>query len=124
MYTLVMSETGIPSVIATITFIPASAASKIASAAKSAGTNIIEVFALVFNTAWETVLKNSKIKKPVVGFIAGETAPKGRTMGHAGAIVGGKDDTAEAKKKILRDSGVNVVDSPADIGLTVKQILN
>ncbi len=69
-------------------------------------------------------IKNSKIKKPVVGFIAGETAPKGRTMGHAGAIVGGKDDTAEAKKKILRDSGVNVVDSPADIGLTVKQILN
>ena len=69
-------------------------------------------------------IKKSKIKKPVVGFIAGETAPKGRTMGHAGAIVGGKDDTAEAKKKILRDSGVNVVDSPADIGLTVKQILN
>ena len=69
-------------------------------------------------------IKKSKIKKPVVGFIAGETAPKGRTMGHAGAIVGGKDDTAEAKKKILRESGVNVVDSPADIGLTVKQILN
>ena len=69
-------------------------------------------------------IKKSKIKKPVVGFIAGETAPKGRTMGHAGAIVGGKDDTAEAKKKILRDSGINVVDSPADIGLTVKQILN
>ena len=69
-------------------------------------------------------IKNSKIKKPVVGFIAGETAPKGRTMGHAGAIVGGKDDTAEAKKKILRDSGINVVDSPADIGLKVKQILN
>ena len=69
-------------------------------------------------------IKNSKIKKPVVGFIAGETAPKGRTMGHAGAIVGGKDDTAEAKKKILRDSGVNVVNSPADIGLKVKQILN
>jgi succinyl-CoA synthetase alpha subunit len=69
-------------------------------------------------------IKNSKIKKPVVGFIAGETAPKGRTMGHAGAIVGGKDDTAEAKKKILRDSGINVVNSPADIGLTVKQILN
>ena len=69
-------------------------------------------------------IKNSKIKKPVVGFIAGETAPKGRTMGHAGAIVGGKDDTAEAKKKILRDSGINVVNSPADIGMTVKQILN
>ena len=69
-------------------------------------------------------IKKSKIKKPVVGFIAGETVPKGRTMGHAGAIVGGKDDTAEAKKKILRESGVNVVDSPANIGLEVKKILN
>ena len=69
-------------------------------------------------------IKKSKIKKPVVGFIAGETAPKGRTMGHAGAIVGGKDDTAEAKKKILSQSGVNVVDSPANIGLEVKKILN
>ena len=55
-------------------------------------------------------------KKPVVSFIAGATAPKGRTMGHAGAIIGGKDDTAEAKKKILRECGVHVVDSPADIG--------
>ena len=55
-------------------------------------------------------------RKPVVGFIAGETAPKGRTMGHAGAIVGGADDTAEAKKKILRACGIIVVDSPADIG--------
>lgn len=54
--------------------------------------------------------------KPVVGFIAGETAPKGRTMGHAGAIVGGDEDTAEAKKKIMRESGIYVVDSPADIG--------
>ena len=69
-------------------------------------------------------IKNSKINKPVVGFIAGETAPKGRTMGHAGAIVGGKDDTAEAKKKILKDSGIYVVDSPANIGLAVKKILN
>ena len=69
-------------------------------------------------------IKNSKINKPVVGFIAGETAPKGRTMGHAGAIVGGKDDTAEAKKKILKESGVYVVDSPANIGLAVKKILN
>lgn len=68
-------------------------------------------------------IKNSNIQKPVVGFIAGETAPKGRTMGHAGAIVGGKDDTAEAKKDILRKSGVNVVDSPANIGLEVKKIL-
>lgn len=57
--------------------------------------------------------------KPVVGFIAGVTAPKGRTMGHAGAIVGGDDDTAEAKKRILKECGVVVVDSPADIGATV-----
>jgi succinyl-CoA synthetase alpha subunit len=63
-------------------------------------------------------------KKPVVGFIAGETAPKGRKMGHAGAIIGGKDDTASAKKRIMRESGISVVDSPADIGKTVKQILN
>jgi len=54
--------------------------------------------------------------KPVVSFIAGATAPKGRTMGHAGAIVGGKSDTAEAKKEILRECGIIVVDSPADIG--------
>ena len=54
--------------------------------------------------------------KPVVSFIAGATAPKGRTMGHAGAIIGGKSDTAEAKKTILRNCGVHVVDSPADIG--------
>ncbi|NBU81820.1 MAG: succinate--CoA ligase subunit alpha, partial [Flavobacteriaceae bacterium] len=52
-------------------------------------------------------------RKPVVGFIAGETAPKGRTMGHAGAIVGGADDTAEAKKRIMRECGIHVVDSPA-----------
>lgn len=57
--------------------------------------------------------------KPVIGFIAGVTAPKGRTMGHAGAIVGGDDDTAEAKKRILKECGVHVVDSPADIGATV-----
>ena len=63
-------------------------------------------------------------KKPVVGLIAGETAPKGRKMGHAGAIIGGKDDTATAKKRIMRESGISVVDSPADIGKTVKQILN
>lgn len=61
--------------------------------------------------------------KPVVGFIAGATAPKGRTMGHAGAIIGGKDDTAEAKKTILRECGVHVVDSPADIGTKMKELL-
>ncbi len=62
--------------------------------------------------------------KPVVGFIAGETAPKGRTMGHAGAIVGGAEDTAEAKKKIMSECGIHVVDSPAEIGKKVAQILN
>jgi succinyl-CoA synthetase alpha subunit len=62
-------------------------------------------------------------RKPVVGFIAGETAPAGRTMGHAGAIVGGADDTAAAKKKILRECGVIVVDSPADIGITIAKAL-
>lgn len=61
--------------------------------------------------------------KPVVGFIAGATAPKGRTMGHAGAIIGGKDDTAEAKKAILRECGVHVVDSPADIGRKMSELL-
>lgn len=62
-------------------------------------------------------------RKPVVGFIAGETAPKGRTMGHAGAIVGGADDTAEAKKRIMRENGIHVVDSPAKIGEKVKEVL-
>lgn len=62
--------------------------------------------------------------KPVVGFIAGQTAPKGRTMGHAGAIIGGKDDTAEAKKKIMAECGINVVDSPAFIGKTMAEVLN
>jgi len=61
--------------------------------------------------------------KPVVGFIAGVTAPAGRTMGHAGAIVGGEDDTAEAKKRILRSCGVHVVDSPAEIGKKMAEIL-
>jgi succinyl-CoA synthetase alpha subunit len=61
--------------------------------------------------------------KPVVGFIAGETAPKGRTMGHAGAIVGGEEDTAEAKKRILRACGVHVVDSPAEIGVKMAELL-
>ncbi len=61
--------------------------------------------------------------KPVVGFIAGETAPKGRTMGHAGAIVGGDDDTAEAKKRIMRECGIHVVDSPAQIGEKMREVL-
>ncbi|OIV40720.1 succinate--CoA ligase subunit alpha [Flavobacterium johnsoniae] len=62
-------------------------------------------------------------RKPVIGFIAGETAPAGRTMGHAGAIVGGSDDTAAAKKQIMRDNGIFVVDSPAEIGKKVKEVL-
>lgn len=62
-------------------------------------------------------------KKPVVGFIAGETAPAGRTMGHAGAIVGGAEDTAQAKKAILRDCGIHVVDSPAHIGSKMKELI-
>jgi succinyl-CoA synthetase alpha subunit len=61
--------------------------------------------------------------KPVVGFIAGQTAPKGRTMGHAGAIIGGAEDTAEAKMKILADCGVHVVESPAFIGETMAKVL-
>ncbi|WP_415371288.1 succinate--CoA ligase subunit alpha [Patiriisocius sp. Uisw_047] len=67
--------------------------------------------------------KNSGSKKPIVGFIAGETAPAGRTMGHAGAIVGGSDDTAQAKKKIMRECGIHVVDSPAEIGKKVAEVI-
>ena len=67
--------------------------------------------------------KASGSKKPVIGFIAGETAPAGRTMGHAGAIVGGSDDTAQAKKKIMRACGIHVVDSPAEIGKKVAEVL-
>lgn len=67
--------------------------------------------------------KDSGIKKPVIGFIAGETAPAGRTMGHAGAIVGGSDDTAQAKKKVMRECGMHVVDSPAKIGEKVAEVL-
>jgi len=67
--------------------------------------------------------KASGSKKPIVGFIAGETAPAGRTMGHAGAIVGGSDDTAQAKKKIMKACGIHVVDSPAEIGKKVAEVL-
>ena len=68
-------------------------------------------------------IKETGNKKPVVGFIAGETAPKGRTMGHAGAIVGGSEDTAEAKKRIMKECGIHVVDSPAQIGAKVAEVL-
>lgn len=68
-------------------------------------------------------IKESGTQKPVIGFIAGETAPAGRTMGHAGAIVGGSDDTAQAKKAILKECGVHVVDSPAEIGKKVAEVM-
>jgi len=61
--------------------------------------------------------------KPVIGFIAGQTAPKGRKMGHAGAIIGGKADTAAAKMEIMKNCGIHVVQSPADIGVTVREAL-
>ncbi|WP_306642402.1 succinate--CoA ligase subunit alpha [Sanyastnella coralliicola] len=61
--------------------------------------------------------------KPVVGFIAGETAPKGRTMGHAGAIVSGEEESAQAKKKIMRECGIHVVDSPAQIGAKMAELI-
>lgn len=68
-------------------------------------------------------IKANGNKKPVVGFIAGETAPKGRTMGHAGAIVSGENESASAKKRIMRECGIHVVDSPADIGRKMKEVL-
>jgi len=68
-------------------------------------------------------IKEDGNRKPVVSFIAGQTAPKGRTMGHAGAIVGGKDDTAQAKMRILAEHGIHVVESPAEIGKKVAEIL-
>ena len=68
-------------------------------------------------------IKANGNRKPVIGFIAGETAPAGRTMGHAGAIVGGSEDTAQAKKAILRENGIHVVDSPAEIGKKVAEVL-
>jgi succinyl-CoA synthetase alpha subunit len=69
-------------------------------------------------------IKANGNKKPVVGFIAGQTAPPGRRMGHAGAIIGGSDDTAEAKMKIMRECGIYVVDSPADIGKTMADAMS
>lgn len=68
-------------------------------------------------------IKESGNKKPVVGFIAGQTAPPGRRMGHAGAIIGGAEDTAAAKMKIMRECGIHVVESPAEIGDTVLRVL-
>ena len=67
--------------------------------------------------------KENNIKKPVVGFIAGQTAPPGRRMGHAGAIVGGADDTAAAKMRIMEECGITVVSSPAEIGITMANLL-
>jgi len=64
------------------------------------------------------------VSKPVIGFIAGQTAPPGRRMGHAGAIVSGADESAAAKKELMAECGLSVVESPADIGRTVKAILN
>ena len=68
-------------------------------------------------------IKANGNKKPVVGFIAGQTAPKGRTMGHAGAIVGGDEDTAQAKMKIMRECGIHVCESPAEIGKTMAAVV-
>jgi succinyl-CoA synthetase alpha subunit len=68
-------------------------------------------------------IKDTGNKKPVVGFIAGQTAPPGRRMGHAGAIVGGAEDTAEAKMKIMKECGIHVAESPADIGKTMAAVL-
>jgi succinyl-CoA synthetase alpha subunit len=68
-------------------------------------------------------IQSNRIKKPVVGFIAGQTAPPGRRMGHAGAIVGGADDTAAAKMKIMEECGIHVVSSPADIGKRMAEVV-
>jgi len=69
-------------------------------------------------------IKSTGNKKPVVGFIAGQTAPPGRRMGHAGAIIGGAEDTAEAKMRIMAECGIHVAQSPADIGETMAKVLN
>ncbi|MCS6821273.1 MAG: succinate--CoA ligase subunit alpha [Microscillaceae bacterium] len=68
-------------------------------------------------------IRDNGNKKPVVGFIAGQTAPKGKRMGHAGAIIGGAEDTAEAKMRIMQECGITVVKSPAEIGITMKKVL-
>jgi succinyl-CoA synthetase alpha subunit len=68
-------------------------------------------------------IKDNGNRKPVVGFIAGQTAPPGRRMGHAGAIVGGADDTAAAKMKIMNECGIHVVSSPADIGKRIAEVI-
>ncbi|MFN5884591.1 MAG: succinate--CoA ligase subunit alpha, partial [Bacteroidota bacterium] len=68
-------------------------------------------------------IKANGNKKPVVGFIAGQTAPPGRRMGHAGAIIGGKDDTAEAKMRIMSECGLHVVASPAEIGSKMAEVI-
>jgi succinyl-CoA synthetase alpha subunit len=69
-------------------------------------------------------IKENGNRKPVVGFIAGQTAPPGRRMGHAGAIIGGAEDTAAAKMKIMRECGIHVVESPAEIGETMANVLS
>jgi len=73
------------------------------------------------NEAAEWIRDNSR--KPVIGFIAGQTAPKGRRMGHAGAIIGGRSDTAAAKMDLMRKCGIHVVESPAEIGITVSNVI-
>ena len=89
------------------------------------GTDLIviigEIGGNMETEAAEWIRKNET--KPVVGFIAGQTAPKGRRMGHAGAIIGGKNDTAPAKMAIMKECGIHVVESPAEIGNTVVKAL-
>jgi len=90
------------------------------------GTAAIVMIGEIGGTAEEAAADyiRDHVRKPVVGFVAGKTAPPGRRMGHAGAIIGGKNDTAQAKKEILRECGIHVVDSPAQIGHKMKEILS